>query len=255
MDKLSYDGIMSHIADSKIVIDFHEEVTSTNDIAVERSKEPEGLVVVAGMQTAGRGRNNKSFYSPDNTGAYFSILLKPTISDPTLLTALAGVAVAEAIEDVAKSSPRIKWVNDVFIDGRKVCGILAQGAFNFDKHQPEYIIVGIGINIYSPNEGFPELVDNVAGSVFSERASGLMNKLTASVINKFFSHYDKLHESDFISRYKAYSMLIGHDVCIHIGTDKKQARVLDIDDSCRLVVRYADNTVEHLSTGEVSVRI
>ncbi len=252
MDKLSLSGIKSHICDSNIVIEFHEEVTSTNDMLMECAKHnQEGYTIVAGKQTKGKGRLDRSFYSPENSGAYFSILLKPDISatDPTILTALAGVAVCEAIEATTNEKPKIKWVNDVYIGNKKVCGILAQASL------PDYIVVGIGINIYEPDNNFPTFENNVAGAICNNRHNGLMDKLTASVINNYFKHYNSMTSSNFIQNYKDYSMVIGKTVTVHIGSEAKSAYVMDIDEKCRLIVKYSNGEVEKLSSGEISIRL
>ena len=163
-------------------------INSTNLALRERTQEEEGLVLAAMEQTNGLGRLGRSFMSPANTGIYFSILLKPQIANQevTLLTTIAAVAVCEAIEKYTDKKPQIKWVNDIFIDSHKVCGILTQAAFQMENLDPEYVIVGIGINLYMPTEGFGKELENIAGSVLQEQSGDIKNKILAETLNRLF---------------------------------------------------------------------
>ena len=150
-------------------------VSSTNTLLRQRAEagEPEGLALVAAAQTAGRGRRDHTFFSPPDTGLYLSFLVRPQLSakDALLLTTCAAAAVALAIEDCAGVPAEIKWVNDVFCRGKKVCGILTEGALDLETGGLQYAIVGIGVNCFPPEGGFPEDLPE-AGSVFAERPQG-----------------------------------------------------------------------------------
>jgi BirA family biotin operon repressor/biotin-[acetyl-CoA-carboxylase] ligase len=183
-------------------------------------------------------------------------LLKPQIdnSEVTLLTTIAALAVCEAIEKHTDKKPGIKWVNDVFIDGKKVNGTLTQASFSVENLAPEYVIVGIGINVYEPDGGFDPEIKDIAGAVLESRQGNMKNKLLAEVLNRYFYYYQNFEKKEFISEYKKRSIVIGRDVSVVTPTSSRRARVLDIDDKCRLIVRYENGDEEAVSTGEISIR-
>lgn len=257
-DILSKDGVMRHLnVRMPIRLDVMKSVDSTNLELKRRANEAEGLVVAASEQTGGMGRLGRSFSSPSDTGIYFSILLKPQIdnSEITLLTTIAALAVCEAIEKLTDKKPLIKWVNDVFIGGKKVNGTLTQASFSVENLAPEYVIVGIGINVYEPIGGFPPELKDIAGAVCSEKQGEFKNRLLAEVLNSYFYYYENFEKKEFIAEYKKRSFVIGKNVNIISPTDSRRAYVKDIDDACRLVVRYDDGTEDVVSTGEISVRL
>ena len=135
-------------------------VNSTNsyakNLALEHSNQHE-TVVISDAQTAGRGRLGREFFSPPESGIYMSIILTPEniALPPSHLTVAAGVAVCRAIKDICPGSPSIKWVNDIFLEGKKVCGILAEGTLDPDTNQQKDIVVGLGLNVSTKSELFP----------------------------------------------------------------------------------------------------
>ena len=257
-DVLTKEGVEALLDKSLDVrVEVFKSVDSTNLELKRRAHEAEGLVVAAMQQTAGMGRLGRKFESPMDTGIYFSILLKPKIdnTEVTLLTSIAAVAVCEAIEQFTDERPGIKWVNDVFLNGKKINGTLTQASFNVENLEPEYVIVGIGVNIYEPEGGFPEEIRNVAGPVFTERIGDIRNKLLAEIINRYFYYYRHFPEKKFVGEYKKRSIVIGKRISLVSPTRTLEATALDIDDKCRLLVRYDDGTEELVSTGEISVRL
>jgi BirA family biotin operon repressor/biotin-[acetyl-CoA-carboxylase] ligase len=173
-----------------------------------------------------------------------------------MLTAAAAVAVAAAIEAVTGVDGRIKWVNDIYCRERKVCGILTEGAFDMESGGLEYAVVGIGINITLPEGGFPGELASIAGAVYEDAAPEpeARSRLIAEVLSRFWTYYTTLSERLFIRDYQARSFVVGKDVDVISGDSVKKARALEIDDDCRLIVRYDHGTVEALSSGEVSIR-
>ena len=151
-------------------IEHIKSVTSTNDIVKELAKDgnDEGYVLIADSQTQGKGRLSRSFYSPDNSGIYMSILLRPKLQakDFPLITTCCAVAVAKAIEKVCKIDAKIKWVNDIYISGKKVCGILVESGISNDS---SFAVVGIGVNVSVPKDNFPDVDLN---NLFSDAISG-----------------------------------------------------------------------------------
>ncbi len=256
-DAISGSCVRKYVTDKAYSIDARGLVTSTNQVLKEHASElPAWRVVIAGQQSAGRGRLGRRFYSPSGTGLYISVLLRPTFpaEEATLITTAAAVAVCKAVEDCGGGSPLIKWVNDVYLNDRKICGILTEASLNVETGALDYAILGVGINVYEPDGGFPEDIRNIAGAVFTERRGGLRCRLAASFLNRFKELYDNLRGREFVSEYKKRSFLIGKPITVIRPTGTRDATALDIDDACRMIVRYADGTVETLSYGDVSVR-
>lgn len=148
------------------------ETESTNTLLREKANNgfPEGTVVLANTQTKGRGRRGRSFYSPADTGLYLSVLLRPDgmIPDQAVkITTMAAVAVCEAVEKISGKETWIKWVNDIYQEGRKISGILTEASISMENGSVEYVILGIGVNVYPPKGGFPEDIRETAGSVLT----------------------------------------------------------------------------------------
>ena len=233
---------------------------STNVLLKERAGAgaKEGYVILANSQTEGRGRLGRSFYSPADTGIYMSLLLRPRAYSPdqaVRLTTMAAVAACEAIEEVSGRRAQIKWVNDIFMDDKKVSGILTEAAFSLEDNGLDYIVVGIGINAYPPKEGFPADVAQVAGAVFQTRQNDGKNHLAAAFLNHFISYYAAGENMDYAEKYRARSLVIGKEIRVLSPAGEKEAVALDVDEECRLVVRYEDGSREKLSSGEISVRL
>lgn len=241
-----------------INIEYHSTLSSTNSYLKEKAIcENEGLVVIADNQTAGRGRFNRKFHSPENNGIYMSILLKPDFAgfDATLITTAAAVAVANACDSLTIKNSQIKWVNDVLIDGKKVCGILTEGSINPKNQNFDYIILGIGINAFTPENGFEDEIKEIAGSVFNDFDLSLKAKLTATVLNNFFSFYNNLLQKEFLADYRNKNFVIGKTVNVIKNDTKKKGTVISMDDNFKLLVEYEDKTREYLSSGEISIKI
>ena len=231
---------------------------STNDVLKKMAETgaPEWTVVIAEEQTAGKGRMGRSFYSPNGTGIYMSILLRPKFpaQQALLITTAAAVAVAQALESNGSGDMKIKWVNDVFSHNKKVCGILTEGAFDFESGLLEYAVLGIGINVASPEGGFPDNISAVAGAAFTE-TNIMRGRIIAQVIDNFSAFYGNLTDKPHLDGYRSRSLLTGQTVIVPGTESAAEAEVLEIDDDFRLVVRYEDGRVEALSSGEVSVKL
>lgn len=247
---------MENYLDFKLNI--FDEVTSTNDVLQEMavSGALDKTVVLSSSQTKGRGRLGRNFFSPKNSGIYMSILLRPKIdiADVSLITPLTAVVVCEAIEQIYSLSPQIKWVNDIFLNGKKICGILTEGAFTSDG-KIDYIIVGIGINLCLPKDGFPADIENIAGAIALDYSEDKKTALIHKILQIFDERLDRFSSKDFVSIYRQKSMVIGRDVTVILGENKTYAKVLDINDNCELVVQYENGKTEALSSGEISVRL
>ncbi len=236
-------------------IECYNSMISTNSALQQRFTETEGLVIVANSQENGKGRINRNFYSPKNTGIYFSILLKPNLEKEktNYITAMAGIAVCKAIQKTVSLSPHIKWVNDIYLDNKKVCGILTQGSFSLENNLAEYLVLGIGINVYDPQEGFPTTLKHIAGSITTQKKDNLRNTLLAEVLNEFYLLYSVFNIPEIVAEYKSFNFIIDQEVII-INENSQSAKVLDIDNNCALVVQYETGEIKTLNSGEISIR-
>ena len=246
----------------KADIEVYKTITSTNAVLKKMASEgaKEWKILVAEEQTNGRGRLNRNFYSPSNSGIYMSILLKPEVisTEALFITTMAAVAVSEAIEKLTNVKTEIKWVNDVYCNGKKVCGILTEASLNVENGKLDYAVLGIGINLKTPKDEFPEDIRNIAAG-FMDGAEyeieNLRSRITSEVLSNIYKYYKHLEKHKFMDKYKEKSMLIGKYVYIKDKEPKEQLLVKDIDDNtAALVVEHSDGRIEKLSTGEVSVR-
>lgn len=250
--------VLEQYLNQKLNITIFSELDSTNNYLKKLGSqgEKENTLVIAESQTAGRGRMGRSFYSPNGTGIYFSLLLHPEFSaeKSLFLTVMAAVAVAKTVMKYNENDVKIKWVNDVYIDGKKVCGILTEGAVNQQK-MLDYAVVGIGINVIAPKNDFPEDIKDIATAIFTENTEGnIKEKIIADVVNKFFEMYNG-KDTDYVKRYKEYSYLTGKEINIISGENIRPATVLDITDDCHLLVKNENDEIEEISSGDVSVRV
>ena len=224
------------------------------------------LVILADQQTAGRGRLGRPFYSPEQSGIYLSMIYVPkhSIIQPAKMTAAAAVAVCRALKKIYSLDAQIKWVNDIFINGKKVCGILTEGVSNFETGGIEAAIIGIGVNICSGAGGFPANIAKVAGTLLaSDKGPVLRNELAAEIAAEIAGLYDEEENcpgsaktKQIMEEYKERSMILGKELEVTqvIGTEKKySAKAVDIADDASLVVELKDGTLRKLQSGEVSL--
>jgi len=262
-DIFSQTGIARHIkTDGVFNVQMRKSVTSTNTVLRDMAGNdaPEGTVIVAHTQTAGKGRQGRYFYSPADNGVYFSLLLRPgagKASEAALITSAAAVSVARAIEEVFGTYVEIKWVNDLLLNGKKVCGILTEAVFGMESGVIESAVLGIGINVTRPENEFPGTLNEVAapiventGKMDSERC-----RLVAATLDFFWEYYSDLARRGFLQEYRKRSIVLDRDVFVMAGEEETPALVLGIDDNCGLLVRYATTgeTVT-LNSGEVRIR-
>lgn len=252
---ITAEGVLSHLKTADINLSLFESVTSTNTILKEMAlkNEAEGRVIIALSQTCGRGRYDRKFQS-DKGGIYMSVLLRSRANlDTTLLTAATAVAVSDAIETVSNKETQIKWVNDIIINGKKICGILCEGGF---IGSDGFVVVGIGINACPTENGFNEEIKSIAGTVFEDNSPALCEKLCASVIDNLFFHYKKLEGRDFLNTYRQKNIVLGKKIFVlKQGKIINEGTALNIDDNCHLTVRLLNGEVIHLSNGEVSIKM
>ena len=270
-------------------IEIYPVLGSTNMTLKEKAAlgAPEGTVIIAEEQTMGRGRFGREFFSPAGTGIYMSILLRPQLepSDSTLITTAAAVAVSEAIEEVTGASTAIKWINDIWIKKygsnkyAKICGILTEAALSSGSRYPDYIILGIGINVFEPEKGFPSELSNIATYAIgsdhpdenpndnltglaqhdSSCSHNIRNRIIATVLNKFMTLYPELTKRTFLDEYRRRSIVLDRKINVIENTLRPNvsfsATAVAIDDDCNLIVELEDGTVKSLYSGEISIRL
>ncbi|MBR0225145.1 MAG: biotin--[Thermoguttaceae bacterium] len=259
-DVTSVEGISKYLhgAATSLRLEVVDETGSTNLDLRERGErgEPGSLALIARRQTAGRGRRGRRFFSPDS-GVYLSLLLRPEetpATRATRYTTVAGLAVCEAIEATSDAPARIKWVNDVLVRGRKVCGIMTEAQVGLENGMLGYAVVGIGVNLYRPQGGYPEELRGIAGEVYESPRGDGKNRFVAELLNRFMSRLNAADEQDDLNQYRRRLLAQGRvgTVCLPGGA-RRQARLLDVDEEYRLIVEYPDGTRATLSSGEVSV--
>lgn len=237
------------------------ETDSTNT-ALRRDfrDRPEGFALLAERQTAGRGRLGRSFVSAAGDGLYLSVLLRPTLplSALELLTFTAAVAVCEAVEQLCGLHPTIKWVNDVFLGPRKLCGILVESAVSDPAGHPEFVIVGIGVNLYFDRAAHPELRDVVAALSDDVGTPPTRAVLAAAILNALEPRFDALcagQTADLLAAYRARLNCLGRPVTVHTPAAVYEAFCEDLTETGGLLVRTADGTRRTLCAGEISIRL
>lgn len=241
-----------------IEINTFDEVTSTNTLLKEEGKnKSEFCTIIASSQTSGRGRLGRSFYSPQSSGVYFSVLLKPEleIQKAILITTAAAVAVTRTLEILGCENPQIKWVNDIFVNNKKVCGILTESVVNTETKKIDFAVLGVGINLVKPKEDFPEDIKNIAGAVFSEDAPFIKERFVAEFLNEFYKIYVNLSEAEFMFEYKNKCFCIGREISVISGDSVRQGTAISIDKNARLLVKFPDDHTEFISSGEISIKM
>lgn len=256
---LSAASIERYLDNDGIHVEFHQSITSTNDRAKELATAgaPQGTLVVADCQTAGRGRQGRVFYSPAGSGIYFSLILRPrfALSDVTYITSYAAMCAARAMEEIFGVEVAIKWVNDIFVAGHKCCGILTEAAVLPETGGVDYAVVGIGINVAVPKGGFPEQFKEVAQALTPHGADAqdARARLVARIASLMMSDVESIPSRPHLEAYRAHSLLDGRRVRVYRGSASFEALVIGINDDFTLQVRHDDGHEEALSSGEVHI--
>ena len=260
-DVLSAEGVRRHLRHKELQLQVYKTISSTNTVLKGLAAEGAGagLALIAEEQTVGRGRMGRSFYSPPDSGLYLSLLLRPEMQavDAVRLTACAAVAVAEAIEALSGRAAQIKWVNDIFVGGRKVCGILTEASVDCESGMMHYVIVGIGVNTHVPDGNFPEELRGIAGAAFgSEPVPELRCRLAAEILDRLSDYAADPAAPAVFEGYRRRSLVLGKEISIlSPGRDPQPAVAVDLDEDYSLLVRLPDGSTRRLNSGEVSVKV
>lgn len=259
-NRLSVEALRLYLNAPQAVIKIYDQVNSTNQCAKKAAVSGEaghGSFVMALEQTAGRGRRGRAFYSPRDAGLYLSVILEPeeTLKESLLITTAAAAAVYKAVRNVCGVSLDIKWVNDLYRDGRKVCGILTEAVTDFENGDIQFAVVGIGLNLYLVKDELPSELAGVAGAVFDSREEAETadrNRLAAEIVNVLLEETKDLKLS---REYVEQNIVPGREIEIIDGERSRHAKALSVCEDGRLLVEEQDGRQSRLSYGEVSVCI
>jgi BirA family biotin operon repressor/biotin-[acetyl-CoA-carboxylase] ligase len=236
----------------------YDTIDSTNTKAKELAEQgyPSGTLVVADQQIAGKGRRGRSWESPSGCGIFMTLMLKPDINpnNASMLTLVAALATAKAITDVTGADARIKWPNDIVIDGRKICGILTEMSAQFDYIN--HIVIGIGVNVH--NEQFPEEIRGTAGSLLLACGRRFHRaELIARFLERFEESYAVFRQTEdlegLMKEYNALLVNANQQVRVLDPKEPFEGKAIGITKKGELIVDTWESR-KLVSSGEVSVR-
>ena len=229
-----------------------DTIDSTNIYAKKIVKNlTKNTIIVSNSQTNGQGKFGKSFFSPANTGIYMTIVLKDNIETTKVfsITFICALAVCKAIEKLTDIKPKIKWINDIFVNNKKCCGILTECETNFKINISTDIIAGIGININTVK--FPEELKDIAVSLQKKDID--RNKMTAEIINNFFKFYSTFTTEQIIEKYKKYCFVLDKDICYTKENVKYIAKAIDINEFGNLIIKDINGNLQTLEYEEIKI--
>ena len=265
-DLLTEGDLMSYLGEERMkTVSVLQTTDSTNRRVQELAQcgAPDGFTVIANEQTAGRGRLGRSFHSPKDTGIYFSVLLRPTCKPTEIvqITTWTAVAIARAVWRATGERPDIKWVNDLMMGGRKICGILTEMSVESETGTIQYVVVGIGVNVNQKIDDFPEELREIAGSIAMAVGHPVQRARLAACMIEEMDNLRKAWPSgreDYLKAYREMCISTGREVLVtdarHTGEFAKHGFCEAVNDDFSLRIRYDDGSYENVSSGEVSVK-
>lgn len=244
---------------------FLDEVDSTNNFAksIIKYNMNEGTIVIANTQTNGRGRFGRYFYSPDGHGIYMSLILYPKmhIENISILTIISSLAVANTIKKIIDPNRvNIKWINDILIDQKKVCGILVESGIRGSEvnRTLSYVIIGFGINYYFPIGGFPSIISEKATAIFDSHDNNINRNIFIShLLFEFETLYNNLDFNIIIESYKSYLNILNKyvDVVYFDTRPREQVFCIDINNLGHLIVKDNSGFIKTLRSAEISIKL
>lgn len=262
-DALHADDLVARLGKTKIIgrdIRVFEETTSTNDVIekLARDQVKEGVVVFAESQSKGRGRLGRKWISPPRKGLWFSVLLRPNLrpQEATQLTVASATALRRALEASARIKPKIKWPNDILIDGKKVAGILTELSAELDR--VKHIILGIGVDVNLNASEFPAELRKLATSLKIEAGRTISRaELAVAILRELDEEYARVNAGEFESiahEWEEHCGTIGQEVTIQVGERRIHGRAESLDDDGALLVRTEHGHLERIIGGDVTTR-
>ena len=234
-----------------------DEVDSTNNYAkkLAASGAEHGTTVIADSQSAGKGRLGRSFVSPKGTGIYMSVIIRPDFSMETarLLTSCVACAAAEAVQELCGASVDIKWVNDLYMNGRKICGILTEASLCTETKSIGYAVIGIGINVLG-RDNLGDVLKDTASTVEAESGVKISrNSLCSVLLNKLEEYLGKIETREFLSEYRRRELLTGRLITANAGGEAITGTAVGIGENAELILRLEDGTVRSFGSGEANL--
>ncbi|MEG0284455.1 MULTISPECIES: biotin--[acetyl-CoA-carboxylase] ligase [Vagococcus] len=236
---------------------FYDTIDSTNKKAKELAIEgaSHGTLVIANEQSAGKGRYGRSFESPKDSGIYMSLILRPeklSYTHPTLITSYAAVVVSEVVKELTGKVIEIKWVNDLFYQNKKVCGILTEAVTDFESGTMEWIVLGIGLNLLSGV--FSDEIAIKAGGIFEGNDIELnRNELVANLYQSLLTEHLEKDELEMMALYKEKSLVLNKEVLLQQGNTEFRAFIKDIDATGQLIIERTPGKEEIFNSGEIRI--
>lgn len=256
-DILSREAIRCFLENQEAEVQVFPEISSTSQVMKQLAMEkrlPHGSLVSANGQTEGKGRRGRRFFSPEGSGLYLSVLLysRKTLRQNLEITAAAAVAVCRALEVCCKVSPGIKWVNDLYLQEKKVCGILTEAVTDFETGEIEFVVAGIGLNLYEPPGGFPKELRQKAGAVLAKGEKVDRNRLAACIVNELLKETEKPGISpEYIQR----NIVPGRKIKVLQNQESRLVKAEKILEDGRLLITNEQGKEELLDFADVSLEI
>ncbi|MHC9532097.1 biotin--[acetyl-CoA-carboxylase] ligase [Dellaglioa sp. L3N] len=255
-NQLSAPMIQSYLDVQDIQIETFDELISTNQLAKERVNQQMGdkpLLIVANSQTGGYGRFGRTFESPENTGIYLSYLLRidQPIKDVGQLTTATAMAVSYALETKLHIQPQIKWVNDLYYQNKKICGILTEAVTDIETQQVTSLVIGIGLDFKTDLAKLSPDLQTKVGSLVDEAGNMTRNELIAEITNQFMKIYQHYQSGDFMDDYRVRSLVIGKTVALKSGHREITGVIETIDNDGQLVLRDEAGNITTYMAGEI----
>ncbi|MCK5811983.1 MAG: biotin--[acetyl-CoA-carboxylase] ligase [Clostridiales bacterium] len=252
----NYQVLQNYNGDTKLY--FFNELNSTNTKAKEMANEiiDDKALIYSRIQKQGRGRLGRNFHSNNLSGLWLSFVYKPAMNPEkaTIFTLAASVAVCKLLKKECQMDARIKWPNDIIVNGKKLCGILTEMSCEMDKIN--YIVVGIGLNVAQLT--FDDSIKDIATSLYLETEQKYDRGL---LIGRLCYNMDNVYEQiinnkipDIISEWKKYALPMGQKIVIYKGKEKINAKTITINDKGHLIVREENGEVNAYQSGEISIR-
>lgn len=256
--KPGYDVLSKGIIKGDVTI--FDSLPSTNDYIKRTDYKDSPQIVIANEQTKGKGRLGRYFFSPKGAGIYMSYSFKPKFipEDTMLITCGVANVVLDSLLNISGEETKLKWVNDIFLNGKKICGILTEGEFNLENNLFDRIIIGIGINCF-PSEVPDDLKDIVGFLSETRKVSYTRNDIISDIINgldDLFVRKDTLDKDSIVSKYRENCFVVGKTVRLNtFSAEPTQVKILDIGDKCELIVEHLEDIkkglIENISSGEI----
>ena len=235
------------------------ESTNTEAKKLGLTGAPHGTVLIANRQTGGRGRMGRSFSSPAGSGIYMSVILRPgcAVADLMHLTCAVAVAMCNAVEAVTGFRPAVKWINDLIANGKKLGGILTELSLVPGTDRVDFAVVGIGINCLQQRQDFPEELQDIAISLKTVTCQTVDRlELAAAMVGAIRNISDRLltEKEAIMQQYTRDCCTLGQDIYLIRNDERIPCHALSLDSDGALIVKFPDDTIQAVSSGEVSVR-